>query len=250
MVASLALHSLFVLATSTFPYFHHGQQHETGEGSRQVAMVNVSQLPDETQSKESGSLPPMVIYNPKAVLGTETQNTNPNKKSDRDRLLDSIISTNYSLEEKLRDVILAGKSPNELYTHTNSAGEKDTIDYTEFFLVYLKKYFELKLVSSLVEPWNVQANKIDLRISFLATIMEDGQISIQYKQVSDLKKPEQEIFNYVINQFKRLHKFIPPSKANLKAPYQLEFTYFLSYKTSLKEVGLPNRKFKWIPLDR
>ena len=183
MVASLALHSFFVLAASTFTYFHHSQQHETtegsGEGLGQATMVNVSQLPAETQNKESGSLPPMVIYNPKAVLGPETQDTNPNKKSDRDRLLDGIISPNFSLEEKLRDVILAGKSPNELYTHTNSPGEKDTMDYTEFFLVYLKKYFELKLDSSLLGPGHVYANKIDLRITFLATIAEDGQISIQ-----------------------------------------------------------------------
>ena len=115
-------------------------------------------------------------------------------------------------------------------------------------MVDLKKYFELKLNSSLVAPWHVEAKKIDLKMTFLATISEDGQISLQYKQLQDLRKPEQEIFNDVINQLKGMHKFIPPSKANLKSPYKLGFTYYLSYKT-VKELSFPLDS-KWMPINR
>ena len=62
------------------------------------------------------------------------QDTNPDKKSDRDKLFDSTLNPNYSLEEKLRDAISAGKSPtNELYIEANQPGKEDTANYNSFF---------------------------------------------------------------------------------------------------------------------
>lgn len=202
---------------------------------------------------ESVSLPERVFDNFKAKLGPETQDTSPNRKSDSDRLLESIITPNYSLEEKLRNVVSAGKSPTiELYIGANPLGNGDAVDYRTFFLLYLKEYLQLKLNPFLVSRTKVEADKIDLRIQFLITIGEGGQINLlRYEKPPDSKKKELEIFNHLLNQLQHMPNFIPPSKANLKVPYQMDFTFYHSYKT-WRELDVPigRKLFPIVPTDR
>ena len=247
---SLALMSLISLAN---PHDSKGERGQYGgsASNKKIVSAFVAEPPKrlEQLAGESGSLPERMFYNLQAKLGPETKDTNLSKSSDVARMLESEAPRNYSLEEKLRQVILNGRSPNELYAPANSAGKRDTIDYTDFLMAYIKEYLALKLDPLLVGDITVRAYKIDIRMHVLARIDENGKIRLlQYTLPPVSKKLEYFIANDMINQLKGMPNFIPPSKANLKSPYQFKFRFLCSYKT-WEEVGaFFDGKFKWMPI--
>ena len=245
---SLSLHLLLLLSLKAPNTADTAHSHSTAtEQTMQVEVVDSRSL--EQLTRETIRLPEIVYPNPKAELGPETQYTDANKNDNKPRL--SLVQPSHSLEERLRDVILSGKSLDEVYADVKSPGKEDTMDYASFFLTYLKEYLELKQNPRLVAQKTIQENKIDLVITYLARIEEDGRVTFQFEQPRNLKKLERDILNDVTTQLKQIPKFIPPAKANLKSPYQLEVRYFSSYKP-LREVLAPlsGSQLKFVPFDR
>jgi len=226
---SLSLHLLLLLSLKAPRVADMAHAHSTAtEQTMQVEIVDQKSL--EQLVREPLHLPYIVYPNPKAELGTETQYMDPNKSDNRPRLLERLILPNYLSEEKLRDVILAGKSPDELYTGAKILSEDD---YNDFLLLYVTKYVELKRNRLLVTDKIIDDNKVDLVMYFRTQVDENGKINLlRYEQSPNLTRLESDILSDALTHLKRIPNFISPSKANLKAPRQLEFWYYVTYKTA------------------
>jgi len=224
---SLSLH-LLLLFSSKYPIVTDAA-HSTDTRKQEVMQVElVNQKSLDQLAGESFRLPEIIYSNPKAELEPETQYIDPNKNYNRLRSLD-IIMPNSSLDTKLRDMILTGKSPGESYTDAKLLSKED---YNDFLLLYLKTYLELKRNPLLVTRKTIDDNKVDLVLHFITQVKEDGKINLlQYGQSPNLTRLESDILNDALTHLKRIPNFIPPSKANLKAPHQLQFWYYVTYKT-------------------
>ncbi len=263
---SFIAHALLLPALS-IPILRSHYHEDSNNEAREVAMVQLTHAPESQKSynkslsesqgadnkyssENSDGTPEIFSPNPRAILGPQAQSANPDKKMDGAILRDNTI--NLDFEERLSDTILGGKDLNALFTQQNPLGKENIMSYSEFFLAYVGNYLKLNLDYSLVGQKNVDANKIDLRMSFLATIGDDGQIILlQYEYLPNLNKLEQAIFNHVYGKLKLMpKKFIPPSKANLKSPNKQLFEYMLSFKT-LGDIDMPyGGKFKYLPMSR
>ena len=230
---SLSLHLLLLLSLKDVRVTEHA---DSKDAENQEAMHVELQYPKSLEQLAGGSvrLAEIAYPNPKAELGPETQYTDP-KNDNRTRLLD-IILPNSSVDAKLRDMILTGKSPGDAYADVKILSKDD---YNDFLLLYLKTYFELKRNPRLVTSKNIEDNKVDILFYFITQIEEDGKVNLfSYRQPANLTRLESDITNDALGLLKQIPKFIPPYKANLKAPHQLDFWYGVTYKT-LRRVKLP-----------
>jgi len=93
------------------------------------------------QLKEQPRTSPPLGFNPKLDFGQSTQSSNPNREiGDITAQYEPIIR---NLAPQLEDLILQGKYPTELYTHTFKKGNSNVGTYVDFLEAYVDAFLRI-----------------------------------------------------------------------------------------------------------